>query len=249
MTTKALLGALDCDLEVLEKDMKYCLTLGFSETPDFQDRAAWVLKAPAMSSFLGGDTGSKLLLVHGNDDATQFISPLSYVCAKVSDLMSVSDAVICLTYFCSRHTDDWREPRANAQGLLAHLTAQLIDQVERRKRKKTRLDLTPLDAKDLHKIEDGNLSATWRAFETIVKQLPKDTVVFCFIDSLAAYENCTRRPSTAILMKKLCRLIRSMKGVSLRCMVTYSGRSNYADTWSIEFDRKKAIKLEVPESV
>ncbi|KAF2833086.1 hypothetical protein CC86DRAFT_450891 [Ophiobolus disseminans] len=249
VTVKSLLAALDCDPELLKKDLKYCLNLGFSETPDFQDRAAWVLKAPAMSNFMSGDTGSKLLLVHGNDDATQFISPMSYVCAKVSDLMSVSDEVIHLTYFCSRHMDDWRDPRANAQGLLAHLTAQLLNQLESRKRRKFSPDLSSLKDEDSSRIEGSSLSTTWHAFETIIKQLPKNTVVFCFIDSLSAYENSSRRPKTGALMKKICRLIKTLKGASLRCMVTYSGRSNYSDTWGVEFDRRKAIKLEVPESV
>jgi hypothetical protein len=55
--------------------MQYCLALGFGETPKFQDRAAWVLSSPAMGRFLGGVVGLKLLLVYGNHDGTQFISP------------------------------------------------------------------------------------------------------------------------------------------------------------------------------
>lgn len=243
------MAALDFDPEFLLDDMEYCLTLGFSETPDFQDRAAWVFKAPEMSAFLDGDAGSKLLVVQGNHDATQFLSPLSYVCAKVTDFMSVSDAVICLTYFCSRHTDDWREPRANAQGLLVQLIGQLLNQPESRKRKKFKPDLSTLTGEDLSEIEEEDLSATWRAFETIVKQLPKGTVVFCFIDGMSAYENSARRRETTMFMKKLCRLIRKVKGISLRCMVTYPGRSNFSDTWGIGFDRRKAIMLDVPESV
>lgn len=161
----------------------------------------------------------------------------------------MSKAVVCLTYFCSRHTDDWRDPRANTESLLASLTAQLLNQLRSRKGEKLKPNLSTLSADGLSKIETQSLPVTWRTFETIVKQLPKSTMVFCFIDSLAAYENSTRRPTTTALMKKLCRLIRVLEGVSLKCMVTYSGRSNYSDMWNIEFDRRKAIKLEVPETV
>jgi hypothetical protein len=249
VTAKSLLAALDFDAEFLQEDMQYCLKLGFAGTPEFQDRAAWVLKAPAMSKFMGSEAGSKMLLVHGNHDATHFISPLSYVCAKVADLTSVSETVICLTYFCSRHTDGWREPQANAQGLLAQLTGQLLNQLESRKRKGPNLDFSSLTVDDQKGIEKDKLSATWRAFETVMKQLPKDTVVFCFIDGLSAYENSARKQETTVLMKKLCRLIRKLKNIDMRCVVTYPGRSNYIDTWGIDFDGKKAIILEVPENV
>jgi hypothetical protein len=240
---------LDFDTELLQEDMQYCLALGFAETPQFQDRAAWVLKAPVIGKLLGSEEGLKLILVHGNHDGTQFISPLSYLCAKVADLMSVSDAVVCLTYFCGRHTDEWREPQANAQGLLAQLTGQLLSQTRNRKRKKAKLDLSSLTADDQSGIESNDLSATWRAFETIVKQLAKGTIVFCFIDSLSAYENSVRRQKTSVLMKKLCRLMRKAKNVDFRCMITYPGRSNYSDSWGIDFDGERAFQLEMPEYV
>jgi hypothetical protein len=247
VTIESLLTALDFDPDFLQEDMQYCLALGFAETPKFQDRAAWVLKAQESGRFLGSEPGLKMLLVHGNHDGTQFISPLSYVCAKVADLMSVSETVICLTYFCGRHTDEWREPQANAQGLLAQLTGQLLDQISKRKGKKAKLDLSSLTAGDQNGIEGDDLSATWRVFEAIVKQLPKGTIVFCFIDGLSAYENSARRQNTIVLMKKLCRLTRKTKNVDVRCMVTYPGRSNYSDSWGIEFDGRRAVQLEMPE--
>jgi hypothetical protein len=240
---------LDFDTEFLQEDMQYCLALGFAETPQFQDRAAWVLKAPVMGNLLGGEAGLKLILVHGNHDGTQFISPLSYLCAKVADLMSVSDAVVCLTYFCGRHTDEWREPQANAQGLLAQLTGQLLNQIRNWKRKKGKLNLSSLTADDQSGIGKNDMSATWRVFEATVKHLPKGTVVFCLIDGLSAYENSVRRPKTGVLMKRLCRLMRKARNVDFRCMITYPGRSNYSDSWGIDFDGERAFQLEMPEYV
>jgi hypothetical protein len=247
VTIDSLLTVLDFDPDFLQEDMQYCLALGFAETPKFQDRAAWVLKAPETGRFLGIEPGLKVLLVHGNHDGTQFISPLSYACAKVTDLMSVSEAVICLTYFCGRHTDEWREPEANAQGLLAQLTGQLLEQISKRKGKRAKADLSSLTDTDQSGMENSDLSATWRVFEAIVKQLPKGTIVFCFIDGLAAYENSARRQKTGVLMKKMCGLMRKTRNVDVRCMVTYPGRSNYSESWGIEFDGRRAAQLEVPE--
>jgi hypothetical protein len=246
---KSLLAALDFDPDFLQEDMDHCLTLGFRETPEFQDRAAWAMKAPKTSSFLDSDSGSKLLVVNGNHDATHFISPLSYVCAKLTDYMSVSDEIICLTYFCSRHTNEWRDPRANAQGLLAQLTGQLLSQLKSKKRKRFDPDLSSLSIEDQSALENDDYAATWRTFETVIKQLPRGTVVVCFIDALTVYENSARKQDTSALMKKLSRLIRKSKTLDLRCMVTYPGRSNYSDMWGIEFDGRKADKLEVPEHV
>jgi hypothetical protein len=247
ITIESLLSALDFDPDFLQEDMQYCLALGFAETPKFQDRAAWLLKAPDTAKFLDSETRLKLLLVHGNHDGTQFISPLSYACAKIADLMSVSEAVICLTYFCGRHTDEWREPQANAQGLLAQLIGQLLDQIGKRKGKKAKADLSSLTIEDQNGLENDDLSATWRVFEAVVKQLPKGTVVFCFIDSLSAYENSARRQKTSVLMKRMCRLMRKTKNVDVRCMVTYPGRSNYSDSWGLEFDGRRAIQMEMSE--
>jgi hypothetical protein len=238
---------LDFDPEFLQEDMQYCLALGFGETLKFQDRAAWVLNAPETGRFLGSEPDLKMLLVHGNHDGTHFISPLSYACAKITDLMSVSEAVICLTYFCGRHTDEWREPQANAQGLLAQLTGQLLEQIRKRKGKKPKADLSSLTAADQIGLGHNDLSVTWRVFEAIVKQLPKGTIVFCFIDGLSAYENSARRQKTGVLMKKMCRLMRKTRNVDVRCMATYPGRSNYSDSWSIDFDGRRAVQLEVPE--
>lgn len=230
--------------------MQYCLTLGFASPPRFLDRASWVLKAPETSSFLDSSPGSRLLLIHGNDDGTQFISPLSYVVAKVADLMSVSDAVLCATYFCSRHPDNWREPRANAQGMLASLTGQILEQLENRKRsRKVKLDFSSFTADDEKDLEEDDLATTWRVFDTVVKQLPKGSVVFVFIDGLSAYENSARKTETCGVMKKLCRVVRKSKTVDIRLLVSYPGRSNYSDTWGIEFDGRRAGRLEVPEQV
>ncbi|KAH7080231.1 hypothetical protein BKA63DRAFT_600602 [Paraphoma chrysanthemicola] len=249
VTVKSLSAVLDFDPNFLQEDMDHCLTLGFRESPDFQDRAAWVMKASQTSKFLASDTGSKLLIVNGNHDAMEFISPLSYVCAKLADYMSVSEEIICLTYFCSRHTHEWREPRANAQGLLAQLIGQLLPQLKSRKRKRFEPDLSSLSIDDQSGLGNDDFAATWRIFEVIIRQLPKGTVVVCFIDALTVFENTARRQDTNLFMKKLSRLIRKAKNVDLRCMVTYPGRSNYWATWGIDLNGRNADKLEVPEYI
>lgn len=252
ITVKSLLKSLDHESDFAQKDLDYCLKLGFSETDHFQDRAAWALQAPEVAKFLDGKTGSRFLLINGNDDATQFISPLSYVCAKLADWLSESSSVIQLKYFCSCHPDDWSEPRANAQGIVAQLMGQLLcEPAKNGKKKSFKLDLSEIGTEDESALARDNFGATWRTFEHLVKQLPKGMRVFCFIDGLSAYENSTRKKDISRLMRKMCKLIGSIKNIDLRCMVTCPGRSSHDDTWGVEFDgrKSKAVKLDMPEYI
>jgi hypothetical protein len=83
-----------------------------------------------MGDFLAGKAESKLLLISGNIEATDFISPPSVVCAKISDLVSVSDQVILSMHFCGHHTDELRDHRVTPQGMLASLIGQLCMESE-----------------------------------------------------------------------------------------------------------------------
>jgi hypothetical protein len=248
-TLKSLLKLLDFDMDVQQDDITYCLTLGFTQSQEFQDRASWVLSSPQLGKFLSGGPESSLLVVNGNYEPTQFISPLSHACAKISDLISVSNEVFALTYFCGRHSDEWREPRANASGIITSLTAQLLYQFKKKKNDKYKLNLSAIDEEDEAAIEDGDLSATFKAFRTVVKQLPKGTVILCLVDGLSAYENSDRRDDTVRLMQKLGQLVRKLKGVVLKVMVTYPGRVCYLDKWALELGSRKMGILEVPEDL
>ena len=246
ITIKTLLRTLDIDLKTVQDDTEYCLALGFTQSEDFRNRALWVLQSSEFGDFVASADESKLLLVNGNNDAAQFISPLSHVCAKVTDLLSVSDEIFCLNYFCSRHTDQWREPRADATGLIASLTVQLLTQVKRRKKAQSLdLDLSFLSFEDHCAVQAGDIEATFDVFQAVAKQLPKDTVVFCFIDGLSAYENSDRREDTNRLMRMMLKLIKRSRSVVFRCMVTFPGRGGFTDAWNMKSIGRKAETLEV----
>ncbi|KAI4647780.1 hypothetical protein J4E93_004190 [Alternaria ventricosa] len=246
ITIKTLLRTLDIDLKTVQDDTDYCLALGFTQSEDFRNRALWVLQSSEFGDFVESADESKLLLVNGNNDAAQFISPLSHVCAKVTDLLSVSDEIFCLNYFCSRHTDQWREPRADATGLIASLTVQLLTQVKRRKKAQSLdLDLSFLSFEDHCAVQAGDIEATFDVFQAVAKQLPKDTVVFCFIDGLSAYENSDRRENTNRLMKMILKLMKRCRSVVFRCMVTFPGRGSFTDAWNVKSIGGKAETLEV----
>jgi len=249
VTVKALLRALDFDRRSHRDDIEYCLTLGFTQSLQFQNRAVWVLQSSELAEFIAGEGDSKLLTVNGNHDGAHFISPLSHVCAKIFDFISVTHQIMCLTYFCSRHTDQWKEPRANAVGLISSLTAQLLKQVKKKKFVDFQLDLSSLSNEDVCAVQAEDLDATYHVFQTVIKQLPKGTVVFCLVDGLSAYENSDRRPDTVRLMQKMIKLVKRLKHVTFKCMLTFPGRGAFTELWGLDSAGRRAATLEVLEDL
>ncbi|RDL36240.1 Uncharacterized protein BP5553_06852 [Venustampulla echinocandica] len=243
---KDLLYMLEYDHELHQKDAEDCLSLGYTQDDAGQARATWVLHSTEMGEFLAGKVESQLLLINGNSEATEFISPLSFVCAKISDLISVSNHVLILTHFCGRHTDEMRDSKANATGMLASLVGQLLMQVKSWGHRKFKLDLSSLSDDDLSETED--LGVLFNTFRTVIAQLPKGTLIFCLIDSLSAYENSTRKEETIDFMRKLARLVKKSTRVALKVLVTCPGRSMYASSWA-DFNDRKSQMLHVPEDI
>lgn len=236
------------DDEMHRKDVDSCLTLGYTQSDVAAARATWVFQAKQMGRFLNSEPKSKLLLVNGNSEATTFLSPLSFVCAKISDLVSVSNQVLSISYFCGRHTDELRDPRANAKGMLADLLGQLVKQVKSLDQGDFQVDLSSVTKEDCSAIRQCDLDMLFNLFRTVIMQLPDETVVFCLIDSISVYENSDRQKDTIGLMQKLSRLVRKSTHMTLKVMVTSPGRSIHAAQWDA-FGGKEAQMLNVPENV
>lgn len=248
VTIEHILDVIDYDNHTHLEDIKYCLTLGYTQGQKFQDRATWALQSPELGVFLDADSRQKLLVVNGNDDATQFLSPLSHTCAKMSDLMAVCSNIIPLVYFCGRHTDEFRDPRANANGIVVELLAQLLTHVKENESIRRQLDLASVLGNDCNAIEEEDPAALYELFRTIINQLPKGTVVFCIIDAISAYENAARRDDTYALMQQLARLSMKSKRVAFKCMVTYPGRSGRLGKWSPNHGHG-AASIYVPDTI
>lgn len=254
LARRGLLEMLDYDHRSQQKDIERSLKVGYSQDDEAQARAAWVLHSAEMGDFLAGNAESKLLLINGNTEATEFISPLSFVCAKISDLISISNQIILITHFCGHRTDELRDPRANAQGMLASLVGQMYTQIQNwddndDERADFNLDLSSISSADCWAIQkEKDLGALFNIFRDMVMQLPENTIVFCLIDSLSAYENSGRKDDTVALMQKVARLVKKSTRVALKVLVTAPGHSVYADRWA-DFGGRKMRVLYVPESL
>ncbi|OIW31235.1 hypothetical protein CONLIGDRAFT_700977 [Coniochaeta ligniaria NRRL 30616] len=245
-TPEDLLKVLDYDHDSPRKNIKNALSIGYTQSEPTHARSTWILHSAELGEFLAGKDESRLLLINGNCEATEFLSPLSAVCAKISDLISVSSRIILVTYFCGYHTDELRDYRANAQGMLVSLVGQLFTQVKDWKHGDWGLDLSSISDDDWAAIQEESLDALFDIFRAVVMQLPKNTVIFCLIDSLSAYEDSKRKEDTIALMQKLARLVRKSTCVTFKLLVTCPGQSIYASLWT-DFNSKRAQIMHVPE--
>lgn len=210
-TAEDLLGLLRYDKETQRSDIEHSLTFGYNQCGAAHTRSMWVLHTAEMSDFLAGNADPKILLINGNSSGTEFISPLSFVCAKISDLISISDQIILITHFCVYHTDELRDPMANVREMLGSFIGQLIIQVENWKHRHCSLDQSSVTDEDCKSIQEDDLDALFDNFRATVMQLPENTIIFCLIDGLPAYESSDRKEDTTYLMQRLVRLVKPSK--------------------------------------
>jgi hypothetical protein len=171
-----------------------------------------MVKDPKVKELLRS-AGSGVLAVDGHFDRSQMgkISPLSYTCAMLSQILrqqsqqlpvsprssvSMSSPVekgercnIVLEYYCALHTadtDDLRGP----QGLMRSLTTQLIICMLENEW------VGPADAVHLPHLRDGeeellaqrDLDAVCRLFAALIHLVPQGVFIYCLIDGWSSYE-------------------------------------------------------------
>ncbi|RDW91763.1 hypothetical protein BP5796_01157 [Coleophoma crateriformis] len=178
------------------------------------ERAAHIITEPQVKELLSSP-GPGIVAIDGHFDRTQMgkISPLSYICAMISQALlqqspqpvpsfgssspvSMSTRPekgasrdVVLKYFCALHTadsDDLRGP----QGLIRCLTMQLILSMVANEW------IGHTDAVHLPYLRDGaeelleqrNLDAFCRLFTALIRLIPQGVSIYCLVDGWSAYE-------------------------------------------------------------
>jgi hypothetical protein len=122
---------------------------------------------------------SARLLVHGDFDNTNKISPFSVLAATVFQGLRTSSSVISLVFFCGQHlrTDEYNGGNAIIRSFVAQLVRQFRSST-----------ITPAHDKSLYDVAIGNTSRLCTLFVYLIVQLPPDITVFCLIDGINEYE-------------------------------------------------------------
>jgi hypothetical protein len=175
-----------------------------------QDRAVYMMQSGPLQNWLQA-TNSSALLVNGGAYSSGQRSPLSFVCAKLSNALrqarkhgsvALESMIIDLHFFCGEHVN-WRDSLDNGPaGVLNSLLAQLLTRY-------TLFDVSLI--KHLKKLESDDTKALGNLFGKLLTQLPSKKMVFCIIDGLSFYEDEERMEDCEQLLRRLISLTRRLE--------------------------------------
>jgi hypothetical protein len=219
MTTVWLIDILDFDVDGPKKDISACRALGGAMGDAAKDRASFVANSRKLQTWLTDPMKSRALIINGNFKHDALTSPFSFLCAEMSYLYGAAPNAYAITYFCGLHTDSWRNPRANARGMMISLLSQLLYL-------KKDFDLSFIDKNIIRVLKEDSIQALCRIFRRLVLQLPAEVVLFCFIDTISIYETSDRLEETRFAFRTITRLLTAEKRKgTFKLLITSTGRS------------------------
>ncbi|KAF1955393.1 hypothetical protein CC80DRAFT_536340 [Byssothecium circinans] len=123
---------------------------------------------------------STRLLVHGNSQGIQYVSPLTLLCSTLSQTLQQKQNFVSLIFFCGLHIDQG-DPNTGGSAIIRSFIAQLLSQHF--------IDTQHIHHEvNLNAAHAGDINALCALFVALLRRLPAMTTVFCFIDGIGYYE-------------------------------------------------------------
>jgi hypothetical protein len=217
-TRKQLLRHLGYQRHVTQADRDTNLSQIQTFTLSDQNRAVYIMQSPVLQSWLNVPESS-VLLINGNmSHSSMHHTPISFVSAKLADALhqSSTPALMNLHFFCGEH-DGWREnPDDGPAAVWNSLLAQLLLQYDQ-------FNFEELE--QMSQLETSDVAALGRAFERCLRKLPRGSLMFCIVDSVALYDD-DRRDEAELLVARLIRLVRvsADRGFVFKVLLTAATR-------------------------
>lgn len=205
---RSLMKRLDTSQNNPKRDRRANLKHGLAMAIPDQDRAVHIIQSETLHLWLGTPTSSILLINSNRPGSNGLRSSVSFVSAKLADTLrlarkSAEAPIINLHFFCGEHAN-WRDdPDNSPTGLMASLLAQLLTQYR---------DFDLSEIINLDKMDTDNINNLLVVFTKLVARLPKETMVFCIIDSVSVYEAGETADDVEVLLDGLIALARGMTG-------------------------------------
>ncbi|OJJ46457.1 hypothetical protein ASPZODRAFT_142272 [Penicilliopsis zonata CBS 506.65] len=174
-----------------------------------QDRCVYVLTSEDLASWIRCPT-SRVLVINGNMNTTQFRSPLSFISARLVYTLDLlrertppgQNQVAALHFFCGEHTNQDNASNS-AAFIIQNLLAQLLDAFR---------DIDLIGLISLGDFQGDDLDAVCQRFKCALKLLPATAVIFCITDNLPFYLVDEKASGDAvILLRWLLRLTRRQR--------------------------------------
>ena len=210
------------DISPAFRDIQNVIRQGKRLKTNSQSRGSWLLHNKAFQAWLISDASSTLV-VNGNAEGREHISPMSLVSAFLLQSLSGTDTASTISFFCGLHLaghDDMSGPQGLARSLISQLLATIYES-----------DLAILE-KDFHQQLEAHASDVamlMELFSSLVNRLPQEFVLFCVIDGISLFEKQQYEQETRIVFQKLSQIAQAdSQGGLLKLLLTSPSSSRCA---------------------
>jgi hypothetical protein len=181
---------------VIQSDIQRNLRCAYQLPKPVQDRIIAIIRHHKIRTWLG-DVNSSVLFLNGHYNSSKAMaqSPTSFICASLaSAMLSNKNAskepclhppvkILAISFFCAEHLEP-KDPYQGASGIVRTLIAQLLVSYNYFD---TRL------IKQLLKADVDHLKTLCAALVILIRELPKEVVLFCLIDAVTVHEESESR--------------------------------------------------------
>jgi hypothetical protein len=187
LTPRQLLGLMNVHhLRALE-DEQHIIRRGRSLNREAISHAASMFQTTQVRQLLHS-LESGVVLVNGCSDRSQNtkISPITHVCATLTDALRRSDSTsVVLAFFCGQHStskDDLMGPQGLMRSLVAHLLLSLVQN-------ECISESAPIWVSAFQgDFEELSFKDICQLFYHLVELVPKQIMVYCVVDGISYYE-------------------------------------------------------------
>lgn len=204
-------------------------------------------KEDVFRDWLTKESGSSRLVIYGHMDTDEYVTPISYLAAKIGEYYHGKRGFIVLNYFCGLHGN------SQSSGMMKSIIGQLLSQGERLLG--NRLSIRRNEFKGLKR---GNVDALTAVFEDLIEQFQSSRVIiFCLVDSISTFETAERIRDTKKVIRSLCRIASSLRGdrrgssdrikMILKLLISDGQASQIADKY-VKYDELHEISGDAEEA-
>lgn len=187
------------DVSAVSQDIQNVIRQGKRLKTNSQSRGNWLLHNKAFQAWLTSDASS-ILVVNGNAEGREHVSPMSLVSAFLLQSLKATDTASTISFFCGLHLaghDDMSGPQGLARSLVSQLLATMYES-----------DLAMLET-DFHQqleTHTSDVATLLDLFILLINRLPQDFVLFCVIDGISLFEKQHYEQETRIVFQKLSQI-------------------------------------------
>ncbi|PNP59063.1 hypothetical protein THARTR1_01311 [Trichoderma harzianum] len=219
-------------LERIRVERDFVLFLGRSLSPSRQATISFVMQNSQFQQWFKS-MNSQTLIIHSMDldfGLSEIVSPLSYMCAMLSQATAIRIHSYPLAFFCRLHIDSEDKARG-AKGMLRSLTAQVLIALAHTQQHP---DLSFLGYVELQAIQAQDLPSMCRLFEELLKRI-RTGVILCILDGSAWFENEGHASDMHVVMQFFNSLVeaieKSHSGLIFKILLTNALMSQYWRDW------------------